>query len=69
MTQALARWRSAESVKIYARLNPEVHTTWVTKSLQHRASSTTGRRLPVIDADEMVATFAAAETFFGRTPA
>ena len=69
MIQALARWRSAKSAKIYARLNPEAHTAWVTKSLQHQASSTTGRRLPVIDADEMVATFAAAETFFSRASA
>ena len=69
MIQALARWRSAESVKIYARLNPEAHTAWVTKPLQHQASSTTGRRLPVIDAGEMLATFAAVETFFGRASA
>ena len=69
MIQALARWRSAESVKIYARLNPEVHTAWVSKCLLHRASSTTGRRLPVIDADDIVASFASADSYFGRASA
>ena len=68
MIQALARWRSAESVKVYARLNPETYTEWVSKSLLHQASSTTGRRLPTIDADEMVATFASADAFLSQTP-
>ena len=39
-TQALARWRSAESIRIYARMNPDIYAGWVTKSLQERASST-----------------------------
>ena len=59
--------------KIHSRLNPETQTAWVTRSPQHRASFpslfTTGFRLPVIGADEVVATFPAAETSFARVSA
>ena len=47
--QALARWRSPESIRIYARMNPDVYAGWVTKSMQQRASSTTTANLPTID--------------------
>jgi hypothetical protein len=57
--QALARWRSTESIRIYARMNPDVYADWVTKSLQERASSTStanyARSGIVIDRHEALA--------------
>ena len=53
--QALARWRSPESIRIYARMNPDVYASWVTRSLQQRASSTSTANLPVIDRHEALA--------------
>ena len=53
--QALARWRSPESIRIYARMNPDVYAGWVTKSLQQRASSVSTANLPVIDRHEALA--------------
>ena len=53
--QALARWRSPESIRIYARMNPDVYATWVAKSMQQRASSTTTANLPTIDRHEALA--------------
>jgi len=40
-----------DNEKIYASLNREAHTAWVTKSLQRQASTTTRRRRPDIDAE------------------
>jgi len=57
MIHALARWRSAEIVKIYARLNPSDYTSWVSKALTQQATSRTTARLPTIDAHGIVATF------------
>ena len=53
--QALARWRSPESIRIYARMNPDVYASWVSKSLQQRATSTSTANLPVIDQHEAIA--------------
>ena len=53
--QALARWRSPESIRISARMNPDVYAGWVTKSLQQRASSVSTANLPVIDRHEALA--------------
>ncbi len=53
--QALARWRSTESIRIYARMNPEVYSDWITRSLRQRASSTSTANLPVIDRSEALA--------------
>jgi hypothetical protein len=53
--QALARWRSTESIRIYARMNPEVYSDWITRSLLQRASSTSTANLPVIDRSEALA--------------
>ena len=64
MIQALARWRSAESVKIYARLNPSDYTGWVCKALAQQTTSRTTARLPVIDAHNVIATFGAAGRLF-----
>ena len=64
MIQALARWRSVESVKIYARINPSDYTTWVSQALLQDTTSHTTARLPVIDAHGIVATFGLATNFF-----
>ena len=53
--QALARWRSPESIRIYARMNAEVYASWVTRALQQRATSTSTANLPVIDQHEALA--------------
>ena len=53
--QALARWRSVESLRIYARMNPDVYAGWVTKALSQRASSTSTANLPVIDRHDALA--------------
>lgn len=64
MIQALARWRSAESVKIYPRLNPSDYANWVSKALVQTTTSRTTARLPVIDAHNVVATFGVAGRLF-----
>jgi len=53
--QALARWRSVESLRIYARMNPDVYSSWVTKSFSFRATSTSTANLPTIDAHDALA--------------
>ena len=53
--QALARWRSVESLRIYARMNPAFYASWVTKALTQRASSTSTANLPLIDAHDAIA--------------
>jgi hypothetical protein len=64
MIQALARWRSSESLAIYARLNPSDYVAWTSKALAQRTDSTTTRRLPcAIDDDALIATFANASAF------
>jgi len=55
MIQALARWSSVESVKIYARLNPSDYSSWVAKALLQNTPSTTTANLPVIDAHDAIA--------------
>jgi hypothetical protein len=49
--QALSRWRSAESLAIYARMNPAVYAGWITKASTQTASSVSARNLPTIDND------------------
>ena len=61
--QALARWRSAESLEVYARLNPSNYAAWVTKALYQRTDSITTRclpRPPPIDESIIAASFSAA---------
>ena len=53
--QALARWRSVESIRIYARMNPDVYSSWVERSLKQRASSTSTANLPTIDRHDAIA--------------
>jgi len=43
--QALCRWKSPESLKVYARLNPDDYAGWITKAYGRRAESTTTRNL------------------------
>jgi hypothetical protein len=64
MIQALARLRSDKSVAIYARLNPDDYASWVAKALRQQATSSTTARLPVIDADNSIATFQHAANHF-----
>ena len=46
-------------------MNPEEYTKWISAALLQETSTITGRRLPfAIDADQIVATFAAAESCF-----
>jgi integrase len=67
MIQALARWRSTESLAIYARLNPSDYVAWTAKALTQRTTSTTTRRLPcAIDNDALIASFADAGGFLDR---
>jgi hypothetical protein len=66
MIQALARWRSTQSLTIYARLNPAAYADWVDKALLQKADSTTARRLPVIDDHDVVAVYASAADVFER---
>jgi integrase len=61
--QALARWSSAESFAIYARLNPPEYAGWVSKALLQRTDSISTRnlpRLPLIDDFDFFATFSTA---------
>jgi integrase len=69
MIQALARWRSAESVKIYARINPDDYTAWVSAALAQTTTSRTTARLPIIDAHGVVATFGVAGRLFQNAAA
>ncbi len=65
--QALARWRSVESVLIYARINPGDYTGWVSKAMLQAASSTVTKNLPVIDDHNSYAALQAASSFFARS--
>ncbi len=65
--QARVRWRSVESVLIYARLNPSNYTGWVSRAMLQSASSTMTKNLPVIDNHNSYAALEAASTFFARS--
>jgi hypothetical protein len=70
MIQALARWRSPQSLLIYARMDPLVYTGWITQALQQDPCTITGKRLPFpIDSDGLVAACAAAEGLFSKADA
>ena len=49
LTQALCRWKSPESLVIYARLNAEAYGDWVLSALSARISSVQTANLPPID--------------------
>ena len=61
--QALARWRSPQSLAIYARINPADYTRWITAASNQHATSTSTRNLPVLDADSLYATFDSSAAF------
>ena len=68
--KALARWSSDESILIYARMDPEVYTSWVKKALSQETASITGLRLPfAIDNDDAMATFSKVEAHFASAAA
>lgn len=68
--QALARWSSAESLKIYARLNPADYASWISKAMTQRTDSTSTRHLPpLIDEYDIIATFPGSESIFARAEA
>ena len=67
MIQALVRWRSPQSLLIYARMDPLVYTGWIAQALQQDPCTITGKRLPfAIDADGLVAACSAAEGLFSK---
>ena len=47
--QAMCRWKSAESLVIYARLNPEPYGSWVLKAHTASVSSIQTANLPAFD--------------------
>ena len=49
LIQALCRWKSPESLVIYARLNAEAYGDWVLSALSARISSVQTANLPPID--------------------
>jgi hypothetical protein len=66
MIQALARWKSTQSITIYARLEPHAYADWVDKAMLQSNSSTTARHLPTINDDVRIASFALAAAHFDR---
>ena len=51
LIQAMCRWKSAESLVIYARMNAESYGGWVIKASSALLSSVQTNNLPVIDDD------------------
>ena len=49
LIQAMCRWKSAESLVVYARLNPETYGAWIVKAQMAPVSSVASRNLPQID--------------------
>ena len=68
MIQALARWRLAERVKIFVRINPPI-TPWARCALSQQTKSRTTARLRVINAHDMIATFGLAALLFTNADA
>jgi len=67
LVQALARWKSTQSITIYARLEPHAYADWVDKAMLQSTSSTTARRLPTIN-DDVRIDFAQVAGHFERAP-
>ena len=55
LIQAMCRWRSPKSVKIYARLGRSDYATWLLKAASVTTDSVTARNIPRIDYDGTVA--------------
>jgi hypothetical protein len=52
---AIVRWRSDESLAIYARLNDSERASWVARSMLATVDSTVAAHLPHVDSDDLVA--------------
>jgi hypothetical protein len=59
LIQKLVRWRSAEALDAYARINPDEYTGWLQRAADADPSSVQARHLPTIDWDR---TFIAADS-------
>lgn len=55
LIQAVCRWRSTQSVGIYARLGAADYGVWVTRAQSQHVDTVTARRLPRIDYDGIIA--------------
>jgi len=55
LIQAMCRWKSKESLIIYARLNAEEYGRWVMKAQAASISSVQTRNLPQVDDTNMAA--------------
>ena len=52
LIQCLVRWKTAASVHIYGRLNPQEYADWMRRAARAETNSLQVQRLPVYDADE-----------------
>ena len=52
LIQAMARWKSPESVKIYGRLTPQNYAQWLRRAFSATTNSAQVQNLPVCDDDE-----------------
>ena len=55
LIQAIARWRSTQSIEIYARLGAKDYGTWVLRVQTQAVDVSTVRNLPRLDSDGVVA--------------
>ena len=55
LIQAIARWRSTQSIEIYARLGAKDYGTWVLRVQKQAVDVSTVRNLPRLDSDGVVA--------------
>jgi hypothetical protein len=57
---AILRWKSKESLLIYARMNDTERSDWVVRGMAHVVDSTTAANLPRIGCDDLVGDLLAA---------
>ena len=55
LIQALCRWRSPKSVKVYARLGRSDYADWLIRAAKIHTDAVTARNIPQIDHDNTVA--------------
>jgi hypothetical protein len=55
LIQAMCRWRSTQSVAVYARLGPADYGRWVVRAQRQHTDSVTAANLPRLDYDGIVA--------------
>jgi len=61
LIQAMCRWRSPKSVKIYARLGRSDYSEWLLRAARVQTDAVTARNIPRIDHDSTVARLTASE--------